>query len=101
MVNSENSVCIELLIVRTRFETNGNGIVNDATVLLRDIASDAAQSAGRKLQPSRDELENIDRPAEDNTWHEAPVLSKDSLRDRAKETFNRNAPVDTGHVRNA
>jgi len=83
--------------------TNGQfrKLLNDATVLLRDMASDAAQNAGKKLQPSQDELQNIDRPAEDNTWHEAPDFSKDNLKGRAKETFNRNAPVDTGHLQNA
>lgn len=46
--------------------------VSDATVLLRDIAGDAAQQTAAKVNPSDDELNQIDEPAEDNTWHEKP-----------------------------
>lgn len=83
--------------------TNGQfrKLLSDASILLRDIASDAAQKAGGKLQPSQEQLSQIDRPAEDNTWHEAPDLSKDSLRERAKGTFNKNAPVNVEDVKQA
>lgn len=49
-------------------------------VLLRDIAGDTATKAANKVNPSEDELANIDRPAEDNVWHETPDLSKDNLK---------------------
>jgi hypothetical protein len=54
--------------------TNGQfrKLLNDFTVLLRDIAGDAAQKAANQVNPSEDELQQIDRPAEDNTWHEKP-----------------------------
>ncbi|KAF3930580.1 hypothetical protein ABW19_dt0204060 [Dactylella cylindrospora] len=83
--------------------TNGQfrKLLNDATILLRDIASDAAQNAGGRLQPSQDQLAQIDTPAEDNTWHEAPDLSRNAIRDRAKGSFNRNAPVTTEDVEQA
>lgn len=66
--------------------TNGQfrKLLKDASVLLRDIAGDAAQKSANKVNPSEDELSQIDRPAEDNTWHEAPDLSKDRLREQAK-----------------
>lgn len=42
------------------------------SVLARDIAGDAAQNTANKVNPSEDELNNIDEPAEDNTWHDSP-----------------------------
>lgn len=46
--------------------------MNDATILLRDIAGDAATKAAGKVNPSDDQLAQIDAPAEDNTWHDKP-----------------------------
>jgi hypothetical protein len=54
-------------------------LLSDATVLMRDIAGDAAQNTANRVKPSEHELSNIDRPAEDNTWHENPDLSKDNI----------------------
>lgn len=56
--------------------------MSDATVLIRDIAGDAAQKAATKVNPSDDDLAQMDKPAEDNTWHEAPDLSRDNLRNQ-------------------
>lgn len=56
--------------------------------MLRDIAGDAAQKAATKVNPSQDELSQIDKPAEDNTWHDVPDLSKDNL----KQQFNQRSP---------
>lgn len=54
--------------------------MSDATVLLRDIAGDAAAKTASKVNPSDDELARLDEPAEDNTWHETPNLSKDNIK---------------------
>ncbi|RVD86527.1 uncharacterized protein DFL_004798 [Arthrobotrys flagrans] len=83
--------------------TNGQfrKLLTDFTILFRDIASDAARKAGGKLQPSQDQLNQIDKPAEDNTWHEAPDLSRGAIQGLAKGTFNRNAPVKTEDVKQA
>lgn len=43
--------------------------MSDATVLLRDIAGDAATKAATKVNPDDEKLAQIDQPAEDNTWH--------------------------------
>lgn len=53
-------------------------------MLLRDIAGDTASKAANKVNPSEDELANIDRPAEDNVWHETPDLSKDNLKSQVQ-----------------
>ncbi|KAJ4505120.1 hypothetical protein HRR83_005901 [Exophiala dermatitidis] len=76
-------------------------LLNDATVLLRDMAGDAAQSAAERVNPSEDQLKQIDHPAEDNTWHDAPDLSKDRLKNQARSTFDKNKPLDTEGVKQA
>ena len=58
--------------------------MSDATVLLRDIAGDAASKAAHKVNPSEDQLNQIDRPAEDNVWHETPDLSRENLKNQVK-----------------
>lgn len=58
--------------------------MSDATVLLRDIAGDAATKTAGKVKPSEDQLGQIDQAADDNTWHEAPDLSRDNLRNQVK-----------------
>ena len=50
--------------------------MNDATVLLRDIAGDAATKAATKINPSEEQLAQLDKPAEDNTWHEKPDFNQ-------------------------
>jgi hypothetical protein len=66
--------------------TNGQfrKLLSDASVLLRDIAGDAAQKSANKVNPTDEELQNIDRPADDNTWHEAPNLDKDNFKQQLK-----------------
>jgi hypothetical protein len=62
-------------------------LLSDATVLLRDIAGDAAQNTANKVKPSEHQLNQIDRPADDNTWHDTPDMSKDKLRAQAKQSL--------------
>ncbi|KAI7633882.1 hypothetical protein KC319_g15849, partial [Hortaea werneckii] len=66
--------------------TNGQfrKLLSDMTVLLRDIAADSAQKTADKARPSEDQMKQIDVPAEDNTWHEKPDLSKENLKNQAK-----------------
>lgn len=59
-------------------------LLSDATVLLRDIAGDAAQNTANKVKPSEERLNRLDEPAEDNTWHDTPDLSKENLRNQAQ-----------------
>jgi len=66
----------QLLITNGQFRK----LLSDAVVLFRDIAGDAATKAASKVNPSEDALNQLDQPAEDNTWHDAPDLSKDSIK---------------------
>ncbi|KAI9768228.1 MAG: hypothetical protein M1840_005058 [Geoglossum simile] len=67
-------------------------LLSDATVLLRDVAGDAAANAATRVKPSESELSQIDHPADDNTWHDAPVLSKESIRNQLKNQYSRQKP---------
>lgn len=59
--------------------------MSDASTLLRDIAGDAAQNTANKVRPSEEALQQVDQPAEDNTWHENPDFSKNNLKDTIKQ----------------
>jgi hypothetical protein len=56
--------------------------VSDSAILVRSIAGDAASNAANVVQPSDEKLAQIDKPAEDNTWHETP--DTDKLKSQAK-----------------
>ena len=53
------------------------------------------------MKPSQEALAQIDRPADDNTWHDVPDLSRDNLRNQAKSTFNTQKPFSKGDAKNA
>lgn len=75
--------------------------MSDASVLLRDIAGDAAQKTATKINPSGDALNQIDEPAEDNTWHDVPNLSPSNLRSQARDQYNKQKPFSRGDMQNA
>lgn len=79
--------------------TDSFSAVSDATVLLRDIAGDAAEKSARKINPSQDALSQIDKPAEDNVWHDNP--SGSAIKDQIKSTINRNKPANQSDLKDA
>jgi hypothetical protein len=76
-------------------------VVSDATILLRDIAGDAAQHAANRVNPSQDQLSQIDQAADDNTWHDTPDFSRDNLRNQVKGQYNKQKPFSRDDVKNA
>lgn len=72
--------------------TTNTSAVNDASILLRDIAGDAATNAAGKVRPSEDRLSQIDRPADDNTWHEKPDFSKENIKSQIQKNYKGNDP---------
>jgi hypothetical protein len=76
-------------------------LLDDALVLVRDMAGDAATNTANKVRPSEEKLSQIDRPAEDNTWHDTPNLSKDALKQQARDTYNRNKPFSQQEAKDA
>jgi len=83
--------------------TNGQfrKLLQDFTTLLRDMSGDAASNAANKVRPSEDALANMDRPADDNVWHEKPDLSKDKLRKQAQQMYGGKPKEDAKHAANA
>lgn len=76
-------------------------LLNDASILIRDMAGDAAQNAANKVNPNQDQLSQLDEPAEDNTWHDVPDLSRDNLRSQAKATYDKQKPFGKGELNQA
>ncbi|EEH03671.1 conserved hypothetical protein [Histoplasma capsulatum G186AR] len=66
----------------TLLVTNGQfrKLLRDVTILMRDMASDAAQRAAGKIKPSEEEMSGIDEPAEENVWHDKPDLSTANIK---------------------
>jgi Family of unknown function (DUF5923) len=69
--------------------TNGQfrKLLEDSTLLIRDMMADGAAKATQKIRPDQDRLEKIDEPAPDHTWHEAPPSigqMKDNLTSKVK-----------------
>ncbi|OLN83716.1 Uncharacterized protein C32A11.02c 2 [Colletotrichum chlorophyti] len=83
--------------------TNGQfrKLLKDASVLLRDMAGDAATEAAQRVRPPGEALDQIDRPAEDNTWHDAPDFSKENFKKQAQGVYKGSATDDARAVVNA
>lgn len=83
--------------------TNGQfrKLLNDAVLLFRDMAGDAASNAAQKVRPSDEKLSQIDAPAEDNVWHEAPDLSKDNVKAQLNSVYKGNPKQDAQNVAGA
>ncbi|KAI8625639.1 hypothetical protein F5Y19DRAFT_261917 [Xylariaceae sp. FL1651] len=75
--------------------TNGQfrKLLSDASILLRDMAGDAATNAATKVKPSEDKLAQIDHPAQDNTWHDAPDFSKENIKSQL-QSVTKKAPTE-------
>jgi hypothetical protein len=46
------------------------------------MAGDAATSAAESVRPKKEELNQLDSPAPDNTWYDAPDMSRAALKGR-------------------
>lgn len=66
--------------------------------MLRDIAGDAATNAAARVRPSQEDLQQIDAPAPDNTWHEKPELSRDQVKSKFNDFYKGNPKEDAKHV---
>lgn len=83
--------------------TNGQfrKLLKDATIIIRDMAGDAATKAAASVRPSEADLAQVDRPADDNTWHDAPDFSKGNLKKQVQGVYkgsanNKNSNNDAG-----
>jgi hypothetical protein len=78
-----------------------SSLVKDASILVRDIAGDAASNAAQKINPSEEQLKQIDDPAEDNTWHDVPDMSRGNIKSQLKQAYDENKPVSGQDVKDA
>ncbi|KAF2087834.1 hypothetical protein K490DRAFT_73335 [Saccharata proteae CBS 121410] len=76
-------------------------LLSDASILFRDMVGDAATKTANKVNPSEDQLNQIDEPAADNTWHDVPDLSKDNLRNQAKQVYDKQKPFNRNEAQQA
>ncbi|KAI0448845.1 hypothetical protein F5B21DRAFT_88215 [Xylaria acuta] len=76
--------------------TNGQfrKLLSDASILIRDMAGDAATNAATKVRPSEDKLNQVDLPADDNTWHEAPNFSKENVKSQLRSAYKSSPGAD-------
>lgn len=65
------------------------------------MVGDAAQAAANKVNPSQDELDHMDEPAEDNTWHDTPDLSGNRIKGALKDRVNKVKPFSRGDLQDA
>ncbi|KAK9583377.1 hypothetical protein V6Z92_007519 [Aspergillus fumigatus] len=68
--------------------TNGEfrKLLNDAMIIVRDMAGDVSQQAADRLRPSQEQLSQVDQPAEENVWHEKPNIPKEQLKSRFQKS---------------
>ncbi|EMR72457.1 hypothetical protein UCREL1_486 [Eutypa lata UCREL1] len=80
--------------------TNGQfrKLLKDATVLIRDMAGDAATNVASKVKPSGEALAGLDEPAQDNTWHDVPDLSKTNLKNQLQSAYKGDPKKDAQDV---
>lgn len=65
------------------------------------MAGDAASNAAQKVRPSDEKLNEMDRPADDNTWHDKPDFSKENLKQQASGVYGGNLKQDARDVANS
>ncbi|KAK0674310.1 hypothetical protein QBC41DRAFT_352064 [Cercophora samala] len=82
--------------------TNGQfrKLLKDATILFRDMAGDAATNVAARVKPSHEDLNQIDTPAADNTWHEAPDFKqgKEEMKNKLGSYYKGNPKEDAKAV---
>ncbi|KAF2398566.1 hypothetical protein EJ06DRAFT_557805 [Trichodelitschia bisporula] len=67
-------------------------LLNDAVILMRSIAGDAASHAAGKVSPPEDQLAQIDHPAQDDTWHEDPLVNASEHKSKLRGFFQKQKP---------
>ena len=62
------------------------------------MAGDAATNAASRVKPSQEHLDQLDRPAADNTWHDAPDFSKDNMKKQFQNVYRGDPKADAKDV---
>lgn len=74
--------------------------MSDASILLRDVAGDAAQKTANKVNPSEEQLNQIDDAEQDHTWHDTPNVSRDGLKQQVQQAREK-VPIGSGTAKQA
>jgi len=64
-------------------------LLSDATILARSMVGDAATGIASRVHPSEEQLSQIDTPAEDNSWVEAPNFDQSDFKSRVKSQYSK------------
>lgn len=98
-----NQAAEGLRTLGTLIITNGQfrKLLSDATILLREMVGDTATRTANKVAPSKEQLSQLDEPAEDDTWHEAPDMSAGNLKGQFTSKVKNKAPISKQDVRDA
>lgn len=88
-------------LLKTSSSREFRKLLNDAVILLRDIAGDAATKSASRLNPGEEQLRQLDNPAPDHQWHDAPNLSRENFKNQVRNQFNQNKPVPRSEARDA
>lgn len=75
--------------------------MNDATLLIREMAGDVAGNASKKIAPNEEQRQQMDRPADENTWHDTPNMSAGNIKNQFRSTVDRNTPLNKQDFRDA
>ncbi len=66
---------------------------------MRHIVGDAAQQVATKVNPDDEQLAQIDKPADDNTWHDTPNMA--DIKSQIKSAVDKNTPFSKKDVKDA
>jgi hypothetical protein len=58
-----------------------------------------AVKSASQISPTEDELRDIDNPAPEHQWHDAPDLSRENIKNKIRQQFDQNKPVSGDDVR--
>lgn len=82
--------------------TSLTSVVSDIQVLARDMAGDMAQKAANGINPDQEQLDNLDEPEEDDTWHDTPDGGDlRGKKDELKNKLKANKPFDRDGMKQA
>jgi len=67
-----------------------------------DVAAKAGNKAAGKVNPNQDELDRIDEPEDDDTWHDTPDSGDaQNMKEKLKSKAQRAKPFDTEGLKQA
>jgi len=66
---------------------------------MRDMVGDAAEQVAARVNPDDEQLAQIDKPADDNIWHDTPNIT--DIKSQIKSAVDKNTPFSKKDVNEA